>query len=185
MAIGWDPNSDEMKGGGQSAAPGKAHVVVESFSEYASRGDHVVEFEVVAHDRPDQIGVIHKEYFSSSSKAIWRLRTLCVATGVHTAEEFARAKEEGRGFDMNTDATVGRQLYIELQEKEHNGNWQVKIDGRMFAVNDPKCRDWPTQPGILKRAGIPTPAVPAAGSAGTAAASAPAPAGGDPLFGSF
>lgn len=170
MALSVDLSDDKMQDGADTVAPGKAHLVLQKFEEFKSKnGDHIAEFEVVAHDNANEIGKIHKEYFPQKSTVAWKLRTLAIACGLTTMDECQKAKEEGRAIEIEYQDAIGRQLFATFAANEYQGKTSVRLEGNMWPLTSEKCKGHPRNIGMLKRSGVPLESIPAPATAtGTA-----------------
>lgn len=176
MAIDLDlTNDDPTKTGFDPVAPGKAHAQMVKWTDYGSKnGDHVGEFEVVAHQDPDQVGKVHTEYFSQKSTVVWKLRTLAIALGLTTVDALSRAKEAGQSVPLEFADGVNRQLFVTFSNHEYNGKTSTRIEGGMFHLTDPKAKGHPRNVGMLKRSGVPLDSIPAPAAAADKKAATPA-----------
>lgn len=143
---------------GDFATAGKAHVRVAKFEEHGSKsGDHVAHLEILAHSNPDDVGKIYKDYIPCpirNGKAVFRIIEFMVGCGAITRQQVKDSQENDTDLEINPQGTVDRQMFIELVEEEYNGKTSIKVRGGRdyFRVDDPKCKDWPTNQGMLKRA---------------------------------
>lgn len=166
MAIAVDLTEDKLQDGMDNVVAGKAHVVMQKFHEYGSKsGDHMADFEVVAHDQPSEVGKIHREYFPQKSSVAWKLRALAVGLGLTTMDECQKAKEEGRALQIEYQDGVGRQMFVTFAESEYNGKKSVRVEGNMWPLTSEKCKGHPRNAGMLKRSGVDPATIPAATAA--------------------
>lgn len=166
MAIAVDLSEDKLQDGMDNVAPGKAHVHMQKFHEYGSKtGDHMADFEVVAHDNPAEVGKMHREYFPQKSSVAWKLRSLAIGLGLTTMDDCQKAKEEGRPLEIEYQDGVGRQMFVTFTESEYNGKKSVRIEGNMWPLTSDKCKGHPRNAGMLKRSGVALDKIPAAAAA--------------------
>ncbi|MCC7422001.1 MAG: hypothetical protein IT428_17115 [Planctomycetaceae bacterium] len=171
MAIAVDLSEDKLQDGMDNVVPGKAHVVMQKFHEYGSKnGDHMADFEVVAHDNPAEVGKIHREYFPQKSSVAWKLRALAIGLGLTTMDECQKAKEEGRALQIEYQDGVGRQMFVTFTENEYQGKKSVRVEGNMWPLTSDKCKGHPRNVGMLKRSGVPLDQIPAPAESKPAAA---------------
>lgn len=134
---------------------GKYHVsVIRVEEEGGQRGEMLVDYEVLAGTTPKQEGMVHRDYFSKSAKALKRIHKFAIAVGMITADELDAMKERNEypTYNFEEDA-VGRQLCVELAEETYQGRTSVKCGFGMFRVDDPKVDQWPKHQALLSRCG--------------------------------
>ena len=152
MAVELDFAEDNLRESADDVKPGKCMAVVSEFQEYgAKNGNHICEFEIVAHDDPAEVGKIHQEFFSQTPKAVYRLRQLAIAAGLTTIEAAKAAKEAGQSVPIEFADSVGHPMYVLLAAEEYEKNGTITVNTRvgkggaaMYRVDDPRCADWPT-----------------------------------------
>ena len=149
-----------------SPAPGRYHVAVVKVDESGGKkGEMIVDFEVLAGTTPNQEGRGHREYFQKTQSAMGRIHGLALALGMVTKDQLNQAKATGANLVYDFEAQVGKQLHLDLQESTYEGKVRVKVDFRMYKIDDPRCASWPRNVGMLAQAGIKlsAPAAPSAG----------------------
>ena len=157
--------------------PGNYHVSVVDVDEDGGRnGEMIVKYEVCAGSVAGQEGLIHRDYFSKSMKAMGRIHQLAMAVGMVTADQLNELKKKGQSptYDFVTDA-VGKQLCITLFQEEYpegSKQYKTKCGFGIYAVDDPKVAAWTKNIGMLKAAGVVVPD----------AAATPTPAASDDLL---
>ena len=135
---------------------GKYHVqVVKVDEDGGQKGEMVVEYEVLAGTTPGQEGLVHRDYFAKSIKAMGRIHQLAMACRMITAQQIKDLKEKGQSptYDFVNDA-MNAHLHVELFDDEYNGKTRTKCGFGIFAIDDPKVASWPKNHGMLKSAGI-------------------------------
>lgn len=168
MAISVDLTEDKLQDGMDNVLPGKAHLSMSKFHEYGSKnGDHMADFEVVAHEVPSEVGKVHREYFPQKSTVAWKLRSLAIGLGLTTMDECQKAKEEGRPLQIEYQDGIGRQMFATFTESEYNGRKSVRIEGNMWPLTSDKCTGHPRNMGMLKRSGVDLAKIPAQVAAAT------------------
>lgn len=153
MAIQWDSGSDEVREQMEIPAPGKCHLALTEFEEYGEKknGSHIATFEILAHDKPSEVGKVFKEFFSSKPTAFWRLRVLAVALGMYTVEQFREAKESGKALELDFPAAANRQLMAVIEHSD-KGYAQIGVKGGgMYELSDGRCADWPRHEAMAAR----------------------------------
>ena len=148
----YDPTKS---GAFESPSPGRAHVLVTDWEEYAVSGrqgaSHRMTLEILAHDNEEDVGKIHREIFSSLPSANWKLRAAVLALGLVTTQQLEQAKKEGKSIEVDMSQAVGRTMYVRFAKHMYNDQEFIRVDGRMYSLDDPRCQGWPTCDAMVKR----------------------------------
>ena len=150
---------DKAVEGWVKVAPGKCHALVQGFREYANKqGQHMVDFEIIAHHIDNERGKIHTELYSASAEWIGKLVPFAIAAKLVTLDQLKKSKESGQNIEIEWSDSVGRQVFIELEEwKDKKDKIGVSIGdyGRqVYAVDDPRAAGFPRSEGMLKRVSV-------------------------------
>lgn len=159
---------DPSRGVFEDVKPGRAHVVVTDWEEYAVRGEwHRMQLEVVAHDDPGEVGKIHSELFHAGQRSQWRLRIAALALKLTTTEALLKAREESGIAVIRFEDAIGRSMFVRfVKEKDKNGEERIRINQHLYALDDPKCAGWPKNDTIAQRDASLSPPLTDGGSAG-------------------
>lgn len=150
----FDPESFDRIG----PDAGKYHMAIVGIDEDGgSRGEMIVDLEVLAGTTPKQEGRVHREYMSKTVKAMKRFHSLAIAIGFTTVEELKAMKERNERPKYDFTKAVGKQVCYELSEEEYQGKTRVKGDFNFYHVTHPKTEKWPKNAAMLERAGIKAP----------------------------
>jgi hypothetical protein len=102
--------------------PGRYHVVVRTVDDTFERSKSlVVEFDILAGTTADQTGKVHREYVPVDGKASKRSLKFALAAGLITEGDLA-----SNSLDISFDRAVGRDLIIDLEDREYLKDGETK-----------------------------------------------------------
>lgn len=153
LEVGFDENYDPANF--DKPAAGKYHVqIVRVEEEGGSRGEMIVDYEILAGTTADQEGKVHRDYYTKTVKAMSRIHQLAMACGMVTADELREMKKSGKSpvYDFE-GAAINKQIFVELFDDEYEGKTRVKCGFGIYHPADPKVAKWPKNAKMLERAG--------------------------------
>lgn len=153
--------------------PGDCHgEVVGIVESFGTTGCMVIDFEILAHTDPSQVGKIHREWYTKNQKTgnVNKMLNTAYAIGVTTVEAALEAKKLGRSpvLEFERDG-LGKQCFFSLAEEEDNKKqMQTKFAFRgadlIFGIGNPKSSGYPRNTAKLAAIGAPVVDPYAAGS---------------------
>ena len=153
--------------GGGLIPAGRYHFSIEEAKEVVN-GDRVnveVHVTALAGTNPAGVGSTYKDFFPVVGKAVDRLFSLAVATGVLSKDTWNAAKQADADIEVNETEMIGRTFCGEIQLKEykgqnaeHQGKHFPSLDFRIWSPTDPKAADIPKDPAVMKSLGVAAPA---------------------------
>lgn len=142
MAITLDMSKDSESR--EFVTPGRALCEVVDFEEFATKnGSHILKLEVLDHDKNENIGRIHWEYYSSADAAVFRLRHLAVVTGIVSIEDVERARKNNEFLELEFKDAIGKKVFVLFEEDEYEGKIRVVIGNSgtsIYSIDDPKVK---------------------------------------------
>lgn len=176
----------ESVGEFRKVAVGPVHLLVQEIRENGGNGgEHVVKFEVLMHNDPSQVAMIHTENFPASAEMAWKILGLAYATKIADREKMAQAKASGNNYvPIELQQAVGRQLFgtIKANDKTKDGKTTVFHNlTEMLAIDDEKAKNHPRNVGMLQMALRDLGAVASTSGGGGSSASAAGQSAPDPF----
>lgn len=118
----YDP--EQLEGG--FIQVGKAELLVVSVED--KENSLLVTSEVIAHEKPGQVGKTSFEYFQKGGKGSKRTLIFAKAIGLITDEDLVRSKAAGTGIEVNFDDASGKTFVATFVEQEYQGKKRNKIE---------------------------------------------------------
>lgn len=161
--------------GGQKLPEGGYRMIINEVVVQNAKGSTEVKCEVTNAKDISLVGRPHTEYLkwpkaeyqeTGNRIAKEHLLAWCYAAKTTSAEEIRARQRAHQGFAAKwLEAMVGRDVLCWVKAEEYEGRPQAKIEGRVWAVDNPKGKGIPGYVGPA--------ASPAAGSSGGPATTAP------------
>lgn len=160
--IPFDGIDPDAVGGYDTVAPGLFHgKVVNVIEEYGDRGNMVVDVEVLRHSVSNQIGKVHREFFTKDlSKETFRRKFLAfaLATELTTVDEVKQLAAHGKSPSIEYTHAVGKQVVMKMEENDYNGKVSTRMSwDSVFHPAHKKANDCPLDMAAINAAGIKLP----------------------------
>ncbi len=143
-----DPDKPGSGGGGAKLPEGGYCLLVTAVVVQNDKGRTEIDAEVLVAKDAALVGRTHKEYlnwpqpgYSDDGKRISKENLLawCYAAETTTAEEVKRLQQERKGFNPAwLEKMVGKRVLAFVKSDEYEGKPQAKIEGRVWAMTNPK-----------------------------------------------
>lgn len=163
-----DQDMNDIKAGGFSDVPeGRGLVQISEYKERAGKqGQDLMKLVLMAWSVPrgqgmeHMEGLLHDKPDAKFERYEPRILRIAVATGVVTPQELQAARDGAGTVNIETHMFVGRLMFAEIGKVEGFGKNKGKFftnvlgDGNLiFHIKDPRCAEWPTNPGVIANFG--------------------------------
>ena len=124
--------------------------VTDAFED--SKGQMVVDAEILAGEPVSQVGKVHREWFNNPTPeqtptarvaTVKRSLAFFVAVGLTNEEELKTAKAAGRKLSLEPKQAVTRHFCGQLSKSEYDGKISYKLGYDIWALDSPKAKGIP------------------------------------------